>query len=272
MTDYAFYRGRLTGNIIEDTTDPNPVGERAALATVITEDSDVTGGTPIQTVARILLPSGAPCPVYAANLFFFSLVNGPVTIPVALAAMPYVTVRRDITNVAGTLATQSIVIEPTFIAKATTLWGSSAIAAYDNNYVSLEFWDYSSNAQAGKLGYFPASGSPLNIDIIQPGSQVLVTTRSPSGALASSPPSGYHHAWIVAPLNQGNTCPCLVTGGSGSVYTADFYANGPSNPVTESGATVTQLQITSDTVDVGTWVIAARVGGAWYMQVPIFYA
>lgn len=276
MSDGGMFRARLNGLIIEDTTDTtSPAGARQAIVTAVREDTGT--GTSAQVLVKALawLPNNVPCPAYAANLHYFDLVAGPASVPVARAVQPRVTIRRDATADAGTTSCYSVILNPTLICKANTVWASgTSDAIHRNTMVDLTFYDQQNNTRVTQLGYFGEYGGvgEMTCDIIQPGGLCQVTGRT--SVVGNSLPGGWSYAWIVSPLNQGNTCPCKITsGGPGASYVASFYANGPANPATETSVPVVQLMIDGgETIPVDTWVIATRVLGQWYIQAPVWLA
>ncbi len=266
----GFMRGRLNGASVEDSDDSSsPSGERGAIVTVIQEDSDATGSTPIHVQAKVLLPNGVPCPLYAANMHLFGRLDGPPSIPLALAAQPHVLLRRDMSVVAGTTSCWNITVSPTLLARAKQKWTTTDLVTKAGERVELDFLDGLDHVAAGKLGYFPNCSGTASVDRIQPLQLVSCSIRTAS--ISAAMPGGYTYAWLANPLNQGNTCPCKITGGSGDTYTADFYAKGVTT-ATETGVTVIQLHITGDTIPVDTWTIATLVNHQWYIQVPVWLA
>lgn len=77
-----------------------------------------------------------------------------------------------------------------------------------------------------------------------------------------------HHE-MQAVVQSSSSIPAVVTDGSGNSYTLDSYPQGlAAAPVAISA---TQLQIDPGAqIPAGTWCFVARVGGIWYMQVPVW--
>lgn len=68
----------------------------------------------------------------------------------------------------------------------------------------------------------------------------------------------------------GGGVPGKILSGSGSSYTVELYANGPSKASTKE-VTVTQLQIDSgETIPAGTWTFVSQIGDGHFMQVPVW--
>lgn len=67
----------------------------------------------------------------------------------------------------------------------------------------------------------------------------------------------------------GGGFPCRVVSGSGNTYSCAVYEDGlAAAPSTRS---VRQLQISAAaTIPAGTWAVAGKAGGAYFMQVPVW--
>ena len=283
MSDPALFRGRVIQTTVEDSTDmSSPAGERQALATCVINDSDTPAGPPgTNLTVRVMLPNAIPCTAYAANLFWFGTVVAP-TLPISYirANQPFVLIRKDASVDAGTTTCYSTVIEPTFTAVAVTNYlnfGTTTYqTAYAGQYMELEFVDQTGHSTRSKMGYLSTNLDgvfALNpaMDAAMPGALQLINARLPASQITGALPMGYSYAWSVSPLGS-NTCLCEITGGGpGASYTANFYALGPTQPYTDTGVPVTQLQISgSSTLATGTWAIATRIAGAWYVQSPVW--
>ncbi len=108
MGDPTFFRARLNGVSAEDASDPAPSGQKQAIVTYIQEDTDVTDT--ILGKARVYLPHNVKATLAQANLHFFGLVAGPVSLPLAITVQPRVTIRRDPILDDGTGAEMSVII------------------------------------------------------------------------------------------------------------------------------------------------------------------
>ncbi len=265
MGDPTLFRGRLNGASVEDADDTaSPSGERGAIVTVIREDSDATGGG-VHVQAKVFLPNGIPCPLYAANLHFFGRCDGPASVPLDIDAQPHVIVRRDMSVPGGTTCCWNIVCSPTFVARAEYKWASGSYEpAYQGDLVNLTFYGAVGSRATDALGYNVVDSATSTNDIIQPNSPVIVTARVDAGP---SFPSGYSRAWTCAPL-ASQPIPCKVTGGSGVNTICSMYARDLVTP-TETGVAVTQLYVVGD-IPTDAWAFASRINGVWYMQVPIW--
>ena len=63
----------------------------------------------------------------------------------------------------------------------------------------------------------------------------------------------------------------VVSGGPGQDYVADVYGDGDSEAATETAVDLRILQLApSETLPVGTWLLASKIGDVYYGQVAIW--
>lgn len=273
MADDIF-RGWLTGVITEDATDTSrPVGHRAALVQWCREDSGVgTGAGAVQKlgVARVMMPNGALCPVYAASLHLFGTLSTPPTFTIANA--PRVLVRRDVTATSGgsEIVCHHVVISPSFVARLVQKWGSTTVDVAPGEYGELTFFDPQGNTASSKVGHVPNYTLALGADTkLKCGSLVIATLLTNLGV---SPPVGTH-AWSIEPCREPPSlvAPVRIVSGTGASYIINVFANGPLAAATLTNVPCTQLQIAgTETIPANTWTFGMYVGGSWYTQVPVW--
>jgi hypothetical protein len=275
MSDPTFLRGRVTAAFIEDSTDTtSPAGERQALATIMLEDSDVTGGTPVPIQAKVWLPNRVPCPAYAANLHLLQTVPGPGS-SVGRASQPLVTVRKDAAHDDGATVCYSITISPTFVVQHISSYSLAGKATYPNQFCKIQFLDQHGNNSGNCLGYcgpYAAIFGYSTMDVAQPSGLAVVTTRLAATGISTAFPGSYNYAWLVNPIH-GNTCPATITGGDGvgTPYACDFnYLGFGGAPVTDHQNVLVPMLDTTTIIPVGTIGFAQRNAGVWYFQPPVW--
>jgi hypothetical protein len=192
-SDQTLFRGRLTGTIIEDTSDASPAGEKGALVTYAREDTWPAIGDGVELgVARVMLPNAIPCPIYAAKLAFWHTVG---TVPVLTPdVQPRVIVRRDLVSTGPATTCQSIVISLPILAAVVERWPDTVKEVLQGEFAKLLFSDVAGNTVSPQLGYLPVVvGTPA---LVSAETMVACFTRVPASAVVGIP-SGYLYTWVI---------------------------------------------------------------------------
>lgn len=266
MPDPTNARGRSTGVVTNNAADTDP--DPGCLLGI--EINDKTGNS-IQV--ELLGLNNVPIPAYAANILLFGQVGGPGGPITDMSKQPSLAIRRN--YIGSNTSVYTSVIFGTWNVRVRSVWGDMSIPPGQinaGNFVTLDFYDQKGGVASSKLGWFAkygGSGDSWNPNSISPNDVAMVIGRT-NEVGAAFPSGGYQNAWIVTPLTGGSQSLVQITsGGPGQFYLANLYGNGIALAPTQTNVPVTQMNIASgQTIPTGTYAIATRVHGEWFIQVP----
>lgn len=202
-------RARLTGQIIPGVANDDP--DPGALARILVEDQQLSLTIPIDQqgqLARLVTPSNAPVPDYAANLHFFNQVFGPTPNPIVdVNQQPRVIRRIDLSadTPGAAVACCTVVLQRmSWLVRLNSVWDAEIdVTAKPGDWLDLSFMDPLGDYVDTKLGLLmdigviadlPA-GVMLNVFDRVPVSQVLANANVPI-----DPSAGEHkYCWLCGP-------------------------------------------------------------------------